>query len=182
MKIALCGSHSTGKTSLAKGLLRALNGVCLPDMIREEVVPQNLFPINEKTPPEGQVWLVAEQWKRERTTPGTLILDKNLLDYLVYVNDSFPSHVKETILMFVRNNAHYDFIFYLPIEFPMESDGIRSDDEVFRQEIDRRYKKLLDDLGVKYIILPSFIGESASKEEAIQKRIDLALSYIKNKS
>lgn len=179
MKIAVAGSHGVGKSSFAKGLAQRLGGAYIYDTVREEVVPKKIFPINENTPPQGQIWLVARQWELERTTPQPWVADKNLFDYWVYAKDDFADYIKKTIWMFVREDAHYDFVFYLPIEFPMELDGVRSENDAFQKEMDRRYKKLLADLGVKYIILPSFIKESASKEEAIEKRISLALSYLK---
>lgn len=181
MKIAVAGSHGTGKSSFAKGLAQRLGGSYIYDTVREEVVPKKIFTINESTPPEGQIWLIARQWELERTTPEPWVADKCLFDYWVYARDDFEDYIKKTIWMFIERNTQYNIVFYLPIEFPMELDGVRSENDAFQKEIDRRYKKLLDDLGVKYITLPSFIGESASKEEAIEKRIALALSYIKEK-
>lgn len=180
MKIAVAGSHGTGKTSFAMGLAKALSGTYIYDTVREEVVPKHIFPINENTPPQGQIWLVARQWELERTTPEPWVADKSLFDYWVYAKDEFPDHIKKTIWMFVKEDAHYDFVFYLPIEFPMELDGVRSENDAFQKDVDRRYKELLGKLGIKYVTLPSFIKESASKEEAIEKRINLALDYIKS--
>ncbi len=179
MKIAVAGSHGTGKSSFARGLAKKLGGNYIYDTVREEVAPKKIFTINENTPPEGQVWLIARQWELEKLTPEPWVADKNLFDYWVYIRDDFADYIKKTIWMFIKNDAHYDFVFYLPIEFPMELDGVRSENDEFQKEVDRRYKKLLDDLGVRYITLPSFINESASKEEAIEKRINLALDYIK---
>lgn len=180
MKIAIAGSHGTGKSSLAKGLAEQLRINCICDIVREEVAPKNIFTINTETPFEGQIWLIARQWELEKTTKEPWVADKCLFDYWVYAGDHFKDHIKKTIWAFNKQNTNYDFIFYLPIEFPMEIDGLRSEDEEFRKEIDERYKKLLNDLQVKYTTLPSFINESATKEEAIQKRINLAISYIKS--
>jgi deoxyadenosine/deoxycytidine kinase len=186
MKIAIAGSHGTGKSSLAKELTKQIKGQYIYDTVREEVVLRKIFPINEDTPPEGQNWLVMRQWELERNTPQPWVADKNLFDYLVYgeivlekQKSEKAKKILETIKEIVKDNAKYDFIFYLPIEFPMELDGARSENLDFQKEVDRRYKKLLDDLKIKYITLPSFINESVDKEEAIQKRVDLALSYLK---
>lgn len=179
MKIVVAGSHGTGKSSFARGLAKRLGGNYIYDTVREEVVPKKIFTINESTPPEGQIWLIARQWELERTTPETWVADKCLFDYWVYARDDFDEYVKKTIWLFIERNTRYDFVFYLPIEFPMELDGVRSENDEFQKEIDRRYRKLLDDLKIKYIALPSFIKESASKEEAIEKRINMALGYIK---
>ncbi len=185
MKIAVAGSHGTGKSSFAKGLAKKLSGSYIYDIVREEAFSKG-FEINENTPPEVQVWLVGRQWELERLTSEPWVADKCLFDYLVYgeivlenQNSEKASRVKEAIREIVKDNAIYDLVFYLPIEFPMKLDGVRSENDEFQAEVDRRYKKLLDEWGIKYIILPSFIKESSSPEEAIQKRINRALEYIR---
>ncbi len=177
MKIAVAGSHGTGKTSFAKGLAKKLKCKYIGDIVRDEAAPKH-FEINEKTPPEVQVWLVARQWDLEKTTPEDWVADKCLFDYLVYgeiVLENQASEkaakVKEAIREIVKDNTNYDLVFYLPIEFPMELDGLRSPNDDFQKEVDRRYKKLLEEWGIKYIILPSFSKESASRAEAMLETI-----------
>jgi len=184
MKIVTAGSHGTGKSSFAKGLAEKLNCHLIKDIVREEILPKG-FTINEQTPPEVQWLLVGRQWELENTKSENWVSDKCLFDYLIYgeiilekQNSEKARKVLGAIREIVRDNTKYDLVFYLPIEFPMELDGARSEDLEFQIEVDRRYKKLLDEWGIKYITLPSFIKESASKEEAIEKRINLALSYI----
>lgn len=169
MRIAIAGAHGVGKSTFAKGLAERLKLNYIPDIVREEAAPKG-FIINEDTPPEVQLWLVCRQWELEQTTLEDWIADKSLFDYLVYgeivlKDDEF----KRLIRKIVKRNARYDKVFYLPIEFPMESDGIRSDDEDFRKEVDRLYKKTLKELGIKYIPL------SGSPEQ----RINQALEHLK---
>lgn len=178
MKIAVAGSHGTGKSSFARGLAQKLGANYIYDIVTDEIAPQG-FTINEKTPSEVQILLVARQWQLEQTIPQPWVADKCLFDYLVYARDDFEDFIKGTLRMFIERNTKYDFVFYLPIEFPMELNEWRSPDLKFQEIMDRRYRKLLDDLGVKYVILPSFIKESDSKEEAIEKRINTALAHIK---
>lgn len=178
MKIAVCGSHGTGKSSFAKKLSEKLNGNYIHDIVTDEMVPQG-FVINENTSPELQILLVSRQWQLEQTTKEPWVADKCLFDYLVYARDDFSGYIKQTIEMFVKNNAKYDFVFYLPIEFPMTLNGIRSPDLNFQKIMDERYRKLLADLNIKPIILHDFLKESSSKEEAIEKRVNLAMSYLK---
>jgi adenylate kinase family enzyme len=176
MKIAVCGSHGTGKSSFAKGLAEKFGANYIHDIVTDEVAPQG-FVINDKTLPEVQILLVSRQWQLEQTTPESWVADKCLFDYLVYARDDFEDYISKTIKMFV-GSAHYDVVFYLPIEFPMELNEFRSPDLNFQKEMDRRYRKFLDDSGVKYIVLHDLMKESATKQEAIEKRINLAMSYI----
>ncbi|PIU42974.1 MAG: hypothetical protein CO034_00565 [Parcubacteria group bacterium CG_4_9_14_0_2_um_filter_35_11] len=166
MKIAIVGSHSVGKTTLAKHLAQRLNCNYIPDIVREEAVKKG-FTINENTPPEVQLWLVARQWELETVTPESWVADKSLFDYVVYGDLVLKDEdVKKVIRKIVQRVVRYDFVFYLPIEFPMEEDGIRSIDPEFQKEIDRRFRKCLDEFNIKYIVL------SGSIEERVKQALD----------
>lgn len=169
MKITIMGSHSTGKTTLAKALAKKLNFRYIHDVVREEAVKKG-FTINENTPPEVQLWLLLRQWELETTTPEGWVADKSQFDYLVYGDLILKDEIaKKTMRWFVQRNARYDFVFYLPIEFPMENDGIRSVDPAFRENIDRLFRNCLDEFGIKYIVLSG----------SIEERIKQALNHIK---
>lgn len=169
MRITVAGSHGVGKTSFAKALAKRLKFNYIHDIVREEAYKKG-FVINENTPPEVQLWLVARQWELETTTPESWVADKSFYDYLVYGELILKDEdVKRVIRDVVGRNARYDFVFYLPIEFPMEEDGVRSTDPEFQREIDFRFKACLAEFGVKYIILSG----------SVKKRVSQALSYIR---
>ncbi len=166
MKIAIAGAHGVGKTTFAKGLAKELNLNYIHDIVREEAMRKG-FVINENTPSEVQLWLVARQWELEKTTPEDWIADKSLLDYWVYGEIVLKDgNLKNIIKEIAQGNAQYDFVFYLPIEFRMELDGVRSDNLKFQKEVDRRYKKTLKEFGIEYIAL------SGSSEERIKQAIE----------
>ena len=169
MKIAVAGSHGTGKSTFAKALSERLGCNYIYDIVREEAFPKG-FVINENTPPEVQLWLVMRQWELEKTTPESWVADKCLFDYLVYGEIVLKD--KDTlreIRKIIERNAKYDFVFYLPIEFPMEMDGIRSQDLEFQKDVDLRYKKCLDELGIRYITLSG----------SVEERVNQAIAHLK---
>jgi nicotinamide riboside kinase len=169
MKITIAGSHGVGKTTFAKALAERLNFNYIHDVVREEALKKG-FVINENTPPEVQLWLVCRQWELENTTSESWVADKSLFDYLIYGEIVLKNEdVKKIIREIVERNARYDFVFYLPIEFPMESDGIRSEDLKFQKNIDLLYKKCLKEFGIKYIVLSG----------SVEERINQALEYLK---
>jgi nicotinamide riboside kinase len=171
MKIAIAGSHGVGKTTFARQLARRLGYRYIPDIVRKEAPKKGLV-INEKTPPEVQFYFVATQWLLEAKTPESWIADKSLLDYLVYGEIVVKEKVfRRAIRELVKRNADYDLVFYLPIEFAMKQDGLRSNDEEFRRAVDMRYKRTLKELGIKYIIV------SGSPKE----RVKQAVRYLNRK-
>lgn len=168
MKIAIAGSHSTGKSSFAKALAKRLGSNYIHDIVREEAIPKG-FTINENTPVEVQLWLVMRQWELEIVTPEGWVADKCLLDYLVYGDIVLKDeNAKAVIVDIVKRNAKYDFVFYLPIEFPMEHDGVRSDDSEFQKKVDVLYKKYLEDFGIKFLVLTG----------SVKERVKQALSHL----
>jgi adenylate kinase family enzyme len=157
MKIAIAGSHGVGKTTLAKTLAEKLGFAYIPDIVRQEAVKKG-FVINENTPPEVHFWLTCWQWELEQTTAEDWIADKSLFDYLVYGEIVLKEGVfKRAIGEIVKRNVEYDLGFYLPIEFPMQLDGMRSKDLNFQKLVDCRYKRRLAEFKVKYIVLSGLV-------------------------
>lgn len=166
IRIATAGSHGTGKTFLAKKLARRLGINYIHDIVREEAVPKG-FEINENTPLEVQLWLVMRQWELERITPPGWVADKCLFDYLIYGEIALKdAKAKKIIRDVVLKNAKYDYVVWIPIEFPMEKDGVRSEEEDFRKEVERRYKSLLKKLGIKLILVSG--SKKARVEQAVR--------------
>ena len=166
MKIAIAGAHGVGKTTFAKALAKRLGFNYIYDIVREEATKKG-FVINENTPPEVQLWLISRQWELERNTPEAWVCDKSLFDYFVYGEIVLKDEaIKKVIKSVVERNSDYSFMFYLPIEFPMEIDGIRSNDLEFQKEVDNRYKEYLEEFGKRYIVL------SGSNEQRIEQAIE----------
>jgi len=166
MKIAITATHGTGKTEFAKALARAINGTYIHDIVREEVIPKGVA-INENTPSDLQLWLAVQQWFLETTTKEPWVADKCLFDYLVYGRIVIKDEeIMEMVEKFVERNANYDFVFHLPVEFPMEEDGFRSKE--LQPIVDAAYKEYLDRKGIKYITLTG----------SVEERVEQALNHI----
>ena len=61
----------------------------------------------------------------------------------------------------------YDVIFYIPIEFALVNDGVRSTDEEYRLKIDRYILDILRDNNVKYYTITGNIPDRLSKIKQI---------------
>jgi len=53
----------------------------------------------------------------------------------------------------------YDLVFYIPIEFPIEKDGLRFEDEHYQEIIDLQILKLLKRYKIPYITVSGTIEE-----------------------
>ena len=149
MKIAIVGSHGVGKSTLSKNLAKILNLPIIPDIVVEAY--HKGFTINENTPLETQFWLFAKQLELERNFADHWIADKCLIDYSVYGDVLLSDQrAKELLSEMIQRNSQYDFVFYLPIEFPIEDDGIRSTDPQFQASVDSRFLEVLNAWGIKY--------------------------------
>lgn len=167
MKIAIAATHGAGKSTFARALAERLGANYIIDVARD-LAPQKGFEINEKTPPEVQLWMTMTQWELEKTTPEDWVADKCLLDYLIYGDIVLKDgDIKKMIRWVVERNANYDYIFRIPIEFPMEEDGLRSAE--LRPIVDRKYREYLDGRGVKYFTVSG----------SIEERVNQALNHIR---
>lgn len=164
MKIAIVGAHGVGKTTLSEKLAKYLNLPTIHDVAIEAL--DKGFEINENTPPETQFWLFARQLEEERLTKA-FVADKCLMDYTVYADIIFDDdRLKSLLAEMIEKNAKYDYVFYLPIEFPIEDNGIRSTDVEFQKRVDERYRDLLNSWNIKHTTL------SGSVEDRLKKALE----------
>lgn len=148
MKIAICGAHWVGKTTISKKISEKFDLEVLPDIV---VDAYNMWlEINEWTPIETQTWLIWQQMANEKTR-SDFVADKCIFDYYVYAKALGMDDDVVSVAKKVATKTHnYDYIFYIAPEFPIEDDGVRSTDPDFQASIDKTYKKFLDDLWINY--------------------------------
>jgi AAA domain-containing protein len=148
-RIAIVGSFSTGKTTLAEVLARHLDLPLLPEAAREVV--ELGFKLDKDATPETEALIFLKQYNNELST-NEFVGDRSLVDVMAYggwVLDNQP-RCKETALWDEclklaerRLRGNYSHVFYLPIEFPIVLDGLRPDDPAFQAEIDERLIRIL---------------------------------------
>lgn len=164
MKLAIIGTHSTGKTTLVNKLAEKLrtNGykvTVVPEMAR--LCP---YPINGGTSHEAQQWILEKQIAEENLLndeDGIIVCDRACIDSLAYYHrHGLLSNSLEKVLPWeevaARHVPTYDFLFKtqkLPI--PAVADGQRDVDEDFRQEIDEILLGLLKKYDVPFTLLPA---------------------------
>ena len=164
-RIAIVGSFSTGKTTLAEVLARHLDLPLLPETAREVV--ELGFKLDKDATPETEALIFLKQYNNELST-GEFVGDRSLVDVMAYagwVLDN-QSRSKETALWDEcvklaerRLRSNYSHVFYLPIEFPIVLDGLRPDDPAFQAEIDERLIRILKSHDIEYTTVKGSVKE-----------------------
>lgn len=162
MRIAVVGSHSTGKTTLIRALSEILDVPILSEVAREKIAESDKLP-HHMTPEERsafQMGILSEQIRREIRSESFLS-DRSVFDAAAYAFDT-PGY--EALFEAAKTHASerpYARIFFLPIEFALEGDGIRSEDESYRKKIEDVLAETIERAGTPYVRI------SGSREERL---------------
>ena len=170
-RIAIVGSFSTGKTTLAELLARRLDLPLLPEVAREVV--ELGFKLDKDATPETETLIFMRQYNNELGA-DEFVGDRSLIDVMAYagwVLDNQPRRKEFALweeceqLAERRLRTNYSHVFYLPIEFPIVLDGLRPDDPGFQKEIDDRVLRLLQTHGVSYETVTGGVEERIEQIE-----------------
>src|SRR5437764_2700785 len=155
-RIAIVGSFSTGKTTLAEAVAPKLGLPLLPEVAREVV--ELGFKLDKDATVETETLIFLRQFYNEMQHPE-FVGDRSLIDVMAYASWVLENQDRrkefalwDTCLDIAKFHlrSQYTHVFYLPIEFGIVLDGLRPDDPDFQQDIDRRMVHLLDVNDVKY--------------------------------
>lgn len=164
-RIAIVGSFSTGKTTLAEAVAPKLGLPLLPEVARE--IAAQGFKLDKDATVETETLIFLRQFHNEMTHPE-FIGDRSLIDVLAYAGWVLENQEprKEFALWDScveiaehQLRSQYSKVFYLPIEFGIVPDGLRPDDPEFQEDIDRRILGLLDSHDIRHQTLTGTVEE-----------------------
>ena len=158
MRIAVSGTHSSGKTSLVHACARTLGReypgqVDVVEEVARDVIAMG-FPLNQDASTDSYLQYVRLQLQRERGARAQHVLsDRSLIDLLAYIvvnaNPSIPPAFVELLREVVwLETRYFDLYCYLPIEFPMQADGTRPADVQYQRAVDEALRAVLVDYRV----------------------------------
>jgi len=175
---AITGSHCTGKSTLVNAIKSKLDiSVFTIQEIARGVINRG-FPLGKEATLDAYANLIADQLEIENlgfsSNREVLISDRTLLDTLSYaeVNQTLGRGVPAYVINLLKQIClleaqRFELYVYLPIEFPNVSDGIRDEDEKYRELVSLCILNNLKLLQIPYVSL------SGSKEERLHKMLRL---------
>ena len=179
-KVAICGAHSQGKTTL----VNALKGNTTVSSVLNFSYRTNLtrdlnkfLPINESGNSVSQ-YLVMARHLEFAITPGRWIMDRGALDGIAYTHYFYDQgNVNKAVMdavevIYEQCIPHYDKIFYIAPELPLIEDGQRSVDKAFFDGVVEKFNFYINHFSISHRV--SFLTGS------VEERVNKVVSEIKN--
>ncbi|MCS5696336.1 ATP/GTP-binding protein [Desulfofundulus thermocisternus] len=139
MRVALTGTHGTGKTTLATELARKLGLPLITEQARRVARAMGIGHVRQLVKDKALAWrfqkaVLREQIRAENDCPDGFISDRSTLDcwayWAAYGLGNDPEY-RDLCL-----SRPYDLLVYVPPEIPCQADGFRDADESLRQLVD----------------------------------------------
>lgn len=144
MKILLVGAHGTGKTTVAKEIVKKYKDLYLIDNIHRKA-KQDGFEINKTSDVISQIETVRRYLHEIGARDNFISVDSIIRQTAYAISNDLPEPViglmKE--LCYIEREHFANVIFYFPIEFSLEKDGIRDEDIAFQTRVDIEIQNLL---------------------------------------
>jgi len=143
LRIGITGSHGTGKTTLSKELSKVLGLPQLPEVSRG-LKEEGFEILTEGSEPNtrSQFAIIGMQLYTEQKLDN-FVSDRTLIDcyaYTRYFTDldwgSYKNYSSLHDFVLRYSADFYDYIFYVPIEFTLTTDGLRSANVKIQKDID----------------------------------------------
>lgn len=157
MKIAFVGSHGTGKSTAS--FKEASRLKCKYPSANIGLFTENArlcpLPINQSTTLESQLWIFCNQYQSELKLIqkyDILICDRSIYDCIAYAYYTTPDFADKLLDLCKIIPNTYDRIVFNTIENNdfLICDGIRATDVEYRQWIEDKLLKVLDEVGISY--------------------------------
>jgi len=177
--IGFVGSDGTGKTTLLSALRAELgSSVIVVDEVARSVIESG-FPLGKNASRESYIELSRRYQEKlyvALQAGGLLISERTALDPLAYalVNTRLPRpHIDRYFIDFLKaqwrlDSLNYVTYFYFPIEFDMVADGVRVNDQSYRDDVSQTMLQLTEESLPRVAHMTGTVGE----------RLNSALSII----
>lgn len=155
----LIGSHGVGKTTLIQEVKETL-----PHLYVSDGFSRPINKTNTNISKEDKQILINELtcWRWIEDRGKNCLFTRSIIDIIVYTNTLYPHlNIDKYIDLFNQYRDNYRF-FYIPIEFDLIGDDMRSDDLRFQTSIDISIREFLNKYNVHYTTLSGSVTERLS--------------------
>jgi len=145
VKILLVGAHGTGKTTLAKEIQKLFPYCEIIDGIHREAKEEG-FQINQTSDTVSQIETVQRYLQKVCGKVSFISVDNIIRQTAYAICNKLPEPVIDLMkrLCQIEKEQFADFVFYIPVEFPLEKDGVREEDIQFQKDVDNEIRNLLN--------------------------------------
>lgn len=174
MRIAVIGSHCTGKTSLINKLqsnIEFKDYEFYPEAIRE--IRKLGFPCNEKAGDCSQLAMLSLHLLHLKDK--NMVTDRCILDNYVYAYmlKAMGSKISQTCIdtlqaYFIDSISKYDIYAFCPVQFEMKNDGFRMVDKKVQDDISEEILSTL----IKYIPENRYILLMGETEDRVKQLLE----------
>ena len=161
MRIVFTGSHGVGKSTLFD---RIYSLIPLPFAFDSFVRNHpNLKNYSARTQQRyTDFWYIWKQY----LTPS-YIASRSIYDTWAYAKLTVHPDFHYHLMKWAVRHIWYDYVFYVPIEFPLVNDGVRFSDPSFQIAHDKTLKLILDYHGVPYHTIRGTVDERVQQVKDI---------------
>lgn len=167
MKIFFTGASGVGKSTLVERLQKLYPHLFRPQNFTRPMHSALGFPTNSDITNEVQFATTAFM-TYQIITHDDIIYDRCTVDSLVYTqlaknitDEQYKYHLESFKSIF--ENLEDAYYFYIPIEFELEEDGIRSKDIEFQKKTDKLIKEFLIENDINFYEITGTVEERMTK-------------------
>lgn len=174
MRYALTGSHGVGKTSVINGLEDFLleKGIkSITNSSKARNLKNSGFKINDEADDASELLLASNHISH--FNEDNWFADRCIIDTYGYAcHNYFHGRIGKKTFKAIKHMTNkftklYDKIFYIPIEFPMVSDGVRKNDELFQHMVDQYIFSFLKQETCNFMVIAGTVEERMNAIKAI---------------
>lgn len=169
MKIVIVGAQGVGKTTLLNKIEESCflkDFIFIKEIVRELVREKNIK-INQEADFDSQMMIFEKHLSNINLEK--FISDRSCIDAITYAYRNFKkekfteTEFSEFEEIFLNTLPYYDKIFFIPVEFELESDGFRDTDRQFQLEINDLFLEIFRMYGVDFIYLRGSLEERLNR-------------------
>lgn len=169
-KLALVGTSGTGKTALFEALREHFKNnpkIAFVEEAARIFFQENVVEERFSAETQGQIQtmvIISEQAAHE-SSATIIICDRSAIDAVAYTRSHGDKKGAEELFKRVEFwlPTYHQFILLDPADIPYQTDGIRKEDEFFRQKVHETFLSLFKELRIPFQLLRGTLEERLAK-------------------